>query len=90
IDAELQAINHSVAHLCKRRNALTSIGRLPTDIYALIFGFCVAVHSLDRDSSLGWVKVTHVCSTWRRVALSTRQLWSEVTFRLGANWADEI
>lgn len=32
IDAELQAINHSVAHLCKRRNALTSIGRLPTDI----------------------------------------------------------
>lgn len=40
--------------------------------------------------SLGWTRVTHVCSLWRRVAISTPSLWSSIPLNLPPKWVDEL
>jgi len=41
-----------------------------------------------KDTALRWVPgVAHVCRHWRAVALAHPRLWSNVTLRLGREWA---
>jgi hypothetical protein len=41
-----------------------------------------------KDTALRWVPgVAHVCKHWRAVALAHPRLWSNVTLRLGREWA---
>ena len=40
--------------------------------------------------ALGWITVTHVCRHWRQVALSNPNLWANIVFDLGAEWAEQM
>ncbi|VDC04569.1 unnamed protein product [Peniophora sp. CBMAI 1063] len=44
----------------------------------------------DHDRRLGWPVVTFVCSRWRRIAISSPALWSEVVPHLGGGWLSEF
>ncbi|KAF9477333.1 hypothetical protein BDN70DRAFT_881301 [Pholiota conissans] len=87
--------------LAERRtaqNALAPISSLPVEIFSLIFSW---VRDADSDdfmqneegysvpAPVTWIKVTHVCRLWRRIALDSPILWSRPTFRNVA-WAAEM
>lgn len=76
-----------------RFNAMAYVSRLPTEILGLIFEAYVADHwesyyslqlpTEDSDepeaTPYEWIKgVLHVCRQWRRIALSTPQLWTVI------------
>ncbi|KAI0322112.1 hypothetical protein OF83DRAFT_1036610, partial [Amylostereum chailletii] len=46
--------------------------------------------SFELQPCFGWIRVTHVCFHWREVALAHAHLWSNVTFSLGPDWAQEF
>ncbi|KAF6766254.1 hypothetical protein DFP72DRAFT_866024 [Ephemerocybe angulata] len=65
-------------------NNTTLAGRLPPEILCMIF---LSYRSLIRNGStpwkdqLIWVRLTHVCQTWRSVALDCLALWSDLCFK---------
>ncbi|KAI0045737.1 hypothetical protein FA95DRAFT_92798 [Auriscalpium vulgare] len=49
-----------------------------------------ASREADAVRRLGWICVTHVCSSWRRIVLETPTLWWEISPRLGPTWMETI
>ncbi|KAI0063862.1 hypothetical protein BV25DRAFT_1788048, partial [Artomyces pyxidatus] len=93
VDAAVQ----SLVSLRRRRNALTHTCRLPFEIHAFIFqclasecppGLSHRPSGREQISMLGWITVTHVCWSWRQVALDALELWQKITFSIGPAWTD--
>ncbi|KAH0588484.1 hypothetical protein H2248_004322 [Termitomyces sp. 'cryptogamus'] len=63
-----------------RLNALTITCRIPPEMLAEVFGELQYSPSTNADSGpFDWIKtVSHVCSHWRRVALTTPELWTNI------------
>ena len=64
-------------------NSLTPVGKLPEEILALIMLWVAkdayeAAHT--HPHPLRWIRVTHVCHTWRTVALATPALWANIHY----------
>jgi hypothetical protein len=59
-----------------RRNSLSIIARLPPEILSTVFKYVAAAFSCHMD--FRWVKVMHMCSHWRRVALECPSLWTTI------------
>ncbi|EAU90397.2 hypothetical protein CC1G_00781 [Coprinopsis cinerea okayama7 len=65
----------------------TTINDLPVELLQEIFFFCTADHNcrtfpfvvIHRSATRAPVVLTHVCSLWRRVALSLPMLWASFT-----------
>ncbi|KAL0578518.1 hypothetical protein V5O48_003461 [Marasmius crinis-equi] len=97
MDTEMAQLQASIVALEKRRKrfggrspayklALNPVRRLPNEILAHIFMFCVdgEVKCLHRSLWPGkppWV-LTQICRKWRMVSVSLPQLWSTI----GVNW----
>ncbi|GLB40946.1 hypothetical protein LshimejAT787_0901610 [Lyophyllum shimeji] len=77
----------SLLYWQQRHNALSIVYRLPPELLASIFKF-VAADETD-VSKLRWVSVSHVCSRWRRTALDSPDLWSNIPFG-NPPWAAEM
>ncbi|KAG6828171.1 hypothetical protein H0H92_008939, partial [Tricholoma furcatifolium] len=65
-----RAEEHYICYDKARRNALNITCRIPTEILASIFRLVVDL--IDSDH---YPQISHVCSHWRVVALSTLTLW---------------
>ncbi|THU90870.1 hypothetical protein K435DRAFT_246391 [Dendrothele bispora CBS 962.96] len=66
-----------VSYIHKHRQLLSPIRRLPAEIIAELFTFCLpATHPPTRDLSEPPLLLTLVCKQWREIALSTPCLWS--------------
>ena len=85
IEGDIEAYTQNIINLKRRLNTLTHIGRLPAEIIAEIFVVIArdAYECAHRDIgpssrriSLPWIRVTHVCHSWREAALSTPRMWS--------------
>ncbi|KAK7051580.1 hypothetical protein VNI00_004559 [Paramarasmius palmivorus] len=58
-----------------KRKTNPPIFRLPLEIIAQIFGYCVpSQHS--EHKKLQWLSFTHVCRAWRSIALNDGSLWT--------------
>ncbi|KAI0300147.1 hypothetical protein B0F90DRAFT_1619426, partial [Multifurca ochricompacta] len=105
VDDELSALHMVMCAMRTRRNHLSLIGRLPSEILSFIFSFHAVNQPVARDPiynsddpfppsltqvELGWITVTHVCRHWRQVAISNPNLWCTIVFDLGAKWAEEM
>ena len=88
-DDEVAYLRIAICTINARRNHTTPICRLPSEILAHIFSFLVAVDFPQRQN-LGWIKVSHVCSYWREVALEYPQLWTRIQLDLGKAWVLEM
>ncbi|KAJ7187019.1 hypothetical protein C8R46DRAFT_850402, partial [Mycena filopes] len=53
------------------------INRLPPELLAAIF---VLVCEGSKLGDYTWVACSHICSSWRRLALDTAPLWSHIVF----------
>ncbi|KAI9453528.1 hypothetical protein BJY52DRAFT_834031 [Lactarius psammicola] len=84
IDTEIKSLEESIRALKLRRNALTPISSLPTEVITAIFSLLrLPVASPlggKPDHNLAWLRVTHVCRQWREIALDLPLLWSHVDF----------
>ncbi|KAH8994106.1 hypothetical protein EDB86DRAFT_1283301 [Lactarius hatsudake] len=86
IDAEIKSLEGSIRALKFRRNALTPISFLPTEVITTIFSFLVPVAPSpftilgERPDHLTWLRVAHVCHHWREIVLNQPLFWSHVDF----------
>ncbi|KAI0063932.1 hypothetical protein BV25DRAFT_1853800 [Artomyces pyxidatus] len=79
----------AISYAKLRRNAIALISRLPPEILSRVFYFCVPeTHAFPAD--IQWIKVSHVCTRWREVALNSTHLWSEVHLQWGEDWVGEM
>ncbi|KAF8062464.1 hypothetical protein FPV67DRAFT_272304 [Lyophyllum atratum] len=67
-------------------NELSLVSRLPPELLAAVFKYNVG---MDVPSNLDWIRVSHVCSHWRRVALECPRLWTTIPFHR-PRWAEEM
>ena len=84
IDAQIEALEESVRALKLRRNTLSPISSLPTEVFAAIFTILCLPSTPPLggkpDHHLARFHVSHVCHQWREIALNQRLLWSHVNF----------
>ncbi|KAH8826238.1 hypothetical protein DL96DRAFT_1466199, partial [Flagelloscypha sp. PMI_526] len=72
LQAEIASLETRLLALRSQLNSLSPSNRIPTDILLEIFSLVRG----DPTSNFGWVRgVTDVCSHWRTIALSQRELW---------------
>ena len=97
IDAEIRSLAESIRTLRLRRNSLSPVSSLPSEIFAAIFSFLRLPTSGtsplggNQDQHLSWLCVAHVCHEWREVALNLPFFWSHVDFTtLSSAGATEI
>ena len=90
IRQEMEVLEVAIRFWKQRHNTLSIIARLPPEVLSTIFR-CLAIAFCLRPghSSIGWIKVTHVCTHWRRVALECPDLWTTIPFSL-PRWAKEM
>ena len=91
LDTEIEQLENILDSLkCKQANIqesvddnnsnLAPVHRLSMDVLGEIFAHCLATknwNSIIINASEAPVLITHVCSTWRSIALPTPQLWSK-------------
>lgn len=76
-----------LAELKLHRNSLLPVSRLPPEILCMIFLLYIHIVAFPDDLSLDewhtwdtrryrWPVVSHVCSSWREVAHSTKAMWT--------------
>ncbi|KAH7919235.1 hypothetical protein BV22DRAFT_1041125 [Leucogyrophana mollusca] len=62
---------------------LSHARRLPPEIVAMIFAFCLPLDALPRATPLDApLLLGHICSTWRQILHSTPRLWTSLAVHL--------
>ncbi|VDB94978.1 unnamed protein product [Peniophora sp. CBMAI 1063] len=82
----LEVLRGGYFYIENARAALTPVLRLNADILRAIFGQ-LAESEAPTKGSLGWIRLSHVCSVWRQVLLDMRDLWARDAFTFGAGVA---
>lgn len=85
-DELVRVMRNLQARAARIQNAKAAVARLPPDVLVLIFEECrhlnpqwSGVLSLLRQPPVE-IRLSHVCSQWRAVALSTPSVWSSIHF----------
>ncbi|KAG6830967.1 hypothetical protein H0H92_013679 [Tricholoma furcatifolium] len=101
IEEQIRVYTSIMNYYKSRHNSFTITCRIPSEILAIIFGQVVDdAHQecwgpglgkqSQRRPSFSWIgRISHVCSHWREVALSTPDLWSTIQISYQAKWALE-
>lgn len=61
----------------ERHNGLSVIARLPPELLSDIF-LLKALAEREESNNSRWIRVSHVCSHWRRIALGCPAFWSHI------------
>ncbi|KAG6813470.1 hypothetical protein H0H92_010804 [Tricholoma furcatifolium] len=87
---QIKAHRYILCYYKKHLNALTVTCRIPNEILAIIFRQVVDAEVAENILDSEWIpSISHVCSHWREVALSTPALWSTLHLDYPA-WAPEM
>jgi hypothetical protein len=86
VDGEIQPLETALRPAKSRRNTTALVFRLPPELLCRVFKH---VWSMMSGKTSQWVKVTHVCSHWRTIAMSFQELWSHIEFGC-REWAQEM
>jgi hypothetical protein len=88
IDAKIRDLETEILVLKQRRNAVTPIYRLPSELLAAVFS--ILQHQTERNDpksffpnmNMEWRQVMLVCGRFRQVAIDTPTLWNVLDFSL--------
>ncbi|TFY65630.1 hypothetical protein EVG20_g5458 [Dentipellis fragilis] len=94
LDAEMEAMKRTMRTLSARRNAMVSfVSRIPEDVLLQVFAYLVdddpprlVQHEYEHRRCLGWIRVTHVCRSWRDAALADSSLWARIECDITIDW----
>lgn len=86
VDAQMKcndALQHN-ALLQSHRNAIVPVDKIPPEILSYIFSFCTPQFEGFQDFGGGskvepdrrWLAFSHICSSWRQLALADPTLWT--------------
>ncbi|KAM5544208.1 hypothetical protein V8D89_001868 [Ganoderma adspersum] len=87
LESEVAKHVDAIIDLKGRINAMAPISKLPPELLSAIFTEVAIHHSTSRPphSCCGtatlpyrWITLTHVCHSWRIIALETPRLWSRI------------
>ncbi|KAG9222140.1 hypothetical protein CCMSSC00406_0009591 [Pleurotus cornucopiae] len=88
-DNRINACLAEVRLLRQQRNAdCSKTQHLPAEILLRIFG-CLAYCRHSEEFPLQWIAATHVCHTWRNIALNEPTLWTDFT-NVHPKWVREM
>ncbi|TFK63844.1 hypothetical protein BDN72DRAFT_847230 [Pluteus cervinus] len=96
LDAKIRELELALAELKRKRNSLSPVSRISSDILVYIFTYiqgedhehilaCSPPNARSSASISFRIRATHVCSQWRRIALSAAMLWTDITFQSGSD-----
>ncbi|KAF8346104.1 hypothetical protein F5887DRAFT_123267 [Amanita rubescens] len=92
VDGDLERKGGIVDLICRCKIALASHKCLPPDVLRFIFQICAETRvefSLSRPGvDLRLLRITHVCSAWRQMALETPTLWNKIGITLDHAYQD--
>ncbi|PSS02350.1 hypothetical protein PHLCEN_2v4043 [Hermanssonia centrifuga] len=77
LQLQLQQYEHAIMRIRTRLNTMLPVSRLPFEVLADIFGY-LALLCRATSRPYAWVHVTHVCQTWRQVAIQCPTLWADL------------
>lgn len=80
----------ALARLREQMNALLPASRLPPELLIQIFSCHVAMHAAGGHSHYGWIQITHVCSLWRTIAITSPVLWNNICVTASTDWMLEL
>ena len=89
IDRDIVRLEESIRALKSRRNELSPIARLPTEILCRIFSL-IEDHSKIYKSPKSWTSFSQVSQHWRSTALSAPELWTKITLSYPRRWVQEM
>lgn len=83
MEAKVTAARKEYLQLASSLNDLRPAVRLPPELLVEIFKHCAGFFTKPDDddaisASLDWIWATHVCRQWRRVAIETPMLWTNL------------
>ncbi|KAI0790712.1 hypothetical protein C8Q75DRAFT_100370 [Abortiporus biennis] len=85
---EIQCHKRALQKLHSQLNSFSPIALLPDELLCKIFAFYAAdygVISQDPDDATylpyGYLRITHVCQYWRKVAINFSPLWNRIELR---------
>lgn len=83
LEAKVTAARQEYLQLASSLNDLRPAVRVPPELLVEIFKHCAGFFTKPDDDavisvSLDWIWATHVCRRWRRVALETPMLWTNL------------
>ncbi|KAK7051569.1 hypothetical protein VNI00_004548 [Paramarasmius palmivorus] len=79
IDQHIISLETQLQELRAQRNLKVPMSRLPVEIMTSIFRFCVS-HGRSEPRGTRWLAFTHVCRSWRSIALNHAPLWTCIDF----------
>lgn len=84
LETKIHALTAEKLAWKRRHNTLSIVSRLPSETLSVIFKFVAKGAWIKKYSvklpRLHWIRVTHVCSHWRHVALNFPDLWTKILF----------
>lgn len=76
LQQELEAHERAAVRNRRELNSLSDIFSLPPELLVIIFEFYLL--QCPQQEPDDWAALTHVCSYWRDIALSTPRLWTTI------------
>ncbi|KAF5371685.1 hypothetical protein D9758_003398 [Tetrapyrgos nigripes] len=102
-DSEIQRLRSAISSLEEGKNHISSrmedyrsymslVGKMPFELWAQVFVLSLPdCHGLIIDDDKMWaaaLDLSHVCSFWRAIAISTPKLWSDLVIQFGQRSSD--
>lgn len=82
VEEEVQRLRETIRRLHTHHNALVPFSRLPKELTTRIFGYLMPsafiLMGLNVDIPKRWIAFAQTCSLWRRLALESHLLWSNL------------
>ena len=82
-------LEETIRALKSRRNELSPISRLPTEILCNIFKLQVTLNDWDIPRPDSWNNFSQVSRHWRSLALSAPELWTDIILSC-PRWTHEM
>ena len=82
-------LEETIRALKSRRNELSPISRLPTEILCNIFKLQVTLNDWDIPRPDSWNNFSQVSRHWRSLALSAPELWTDIILSY-PRWTHEM
>ncbi|KAH6905324.1 hypothetical protein BKA70DRAFT_1292756 [Coprinopsis sp. MPI-PUGE-AT-0042] len=78
LDRKIADLEGQIRELKSKRNNLSAICRLPTELLCKVFRECRngCPQRASGKTGVSWIATTHVCKLWRTVAIGDERLWS--------------